>query len=177
MALKSGEVGFEIGDLSIGSLATVGASKPQLRRADGMSGFRSIGTLASDVLAKIERGDLPLWNEAAETREGAVKLNLTVPIAGREGGSDQPSMLRAEGVERAAIQKDGRGEAPASFRGQNVKQRSEAEWHGITASLHRMRRDMITVPPSFPSSSVVISLSIYRSNMGHIAGSKSAGAL
>lgn len=109
--------------------------------------FRQIGTVALDGVS----ADLQVkygWH----TDTGAA-TNAPRSVAPQEKGEDPLRMTNWKNAE---------AEAPASVDREIIEQRAEARWATVSASLHRMRRDMMTVRSGAAphGSSVIISMCI-----------------
>lgn len=125
--------------------------------------FRSIETLASDVLRKIEAGQFPLWIEPGEQ---ASAMDSAQPAARRGfeadehlsgGGEFARPALKGDSAELNG--KSAATEAAASFREEQIR-RGEALTCPPTTG-----REMATArrnERSTPRSAVVISLAMYR---------------
>lgn len=116
-------------------------------KGDVEMGFRSIETLASDMLRKIEAGDFPLWEETEEpgTERSAVKR------ARPSGPSQQP-----RGAAASSRMKNAEAEAPASAdREEIVKQGKKSAVNLRVVSDNRRCLDTASRRRSKPHAPVV----------------------
>jgi len=117
----------------------IGIETDQRREAIELA-FRSIETLASDMLRKIEAGEFPLYEER-HTEAGAA-TNAPRSVAPQEGGRSNPM--------RMGNSKKAGAEAPAV--GQEVSQTRDKSSGGGNPTLLSTRKHMLTVLPAASAS-------------------------